>query len=271
MGHSISYDEVNFIETRFAELQINQQSQREYVPYDMKPFVFTTYVYDNCDHNAETLCGEVMHCTNGIMVQPPTTSPAIVETNITNLQSPTTTPTSLPKRRSFQRVTLELEPYYEPKEKIGPKPLGTIERKRSEMDEFISKQSDLLWIFSRYISSIAYDEQQVAGWSGFHYQSTARNESVPHTISYLPAINKSPTKMDTVLEVLQQVKVKSEALGLKYADLVMDHAIYSKALEILTNPIHNDLNSFINLRMGGFHATCNRQTIFICRIKRFAY
>ena len=63
----------------------------------------------------------------------------------------------------------------------------------------------------------------------------------PHNISYHPAINKSPTKMDTVLEVLQQVKVKS-GLALKYADLVMDHAIYSKALELLTNPIHKGLS-----------------------------
>ena len=36
LGHSISYDEVTLIETRFAELQINQQSEREYLYYKIR-------------------------------------------------------------------------------------------------------------------------------------------------------------------------------------------------------------------------------------------
>ena len=62
--------------------------------------------------------------------------------------------------------------------------------------------------------------------------------------------------MDTVQEVLRQVKAKAESLGLESTDLVFDHAIYAKAVEVLTNPANKDLQSFINLRMGPFHACC---------------
>ena len=45
-------------------------------------------------------------------------------------------------------------------------------------------------------------------------------------------------------------------LGLTETDIVLDQAIYAKAVEILMNPIHEELNKFIVLRMGGFHITC---------------
>ena len=50
------------------------------------------------------------------------------------------------------------------------------------------------------------------------------------------------------------MKAKAEALGLTCTDLVLDHAIYAKALEVLQNTNNADLKEFINLRMGGFHA-----------------
>ena len=46
-----------------------------------------------------------------------------------------------------------------------------------------------------------------------------------------------------------------------------DRAIYKLALEVLMNSTNEELKSSINLRMGGFHASC----IFIAVIgKRFA-
>ena len=225
LGHSMSYEEVNYVETYFAELQINQQNLRRYVPFNIKPNVFVTYVYDNCDHNPESLFGETMHCTNGIMIQETTDG---VKTN--------------------------------------PLPMRSVDIASDYFDELLSKQADNLWALARYISVKEDNEQQLPGWSGFHSLSSPKEESGIHTITYLPAINKSPTKLDTVQEVLFQVREKSETLGLKSADLVLDHAIYSKALEILTQPENRELHDFINLRMGGFHATC----IFIAVIgKRF--
>ena len=54
--------------------------------------------------------------------------------------------------------------------------------------------------------------------------------------------------------MLDQVKAKAEKLNLTCTDLVLDHAIYSKALEVTNAPKNDQLRNFINLRMGGFHA-----------------
>ena len=50
------------------------------------------------------------------------------------------------------------------------------------------------------------------------------------------------------------MKAKAEKLSLTCTGLVLDYAIYAKALEVLQNPNNADLKDFINLRMGGFHA-----------------
>lgn len=85
-------------------------------------------------------------------------------------------------------------------------------------------------------------------------------------IGYLSAINQSPTSHDTVLELLSQSKLKAEKLGLTETDVVLDMAIYSKAVEILINPRYIDLKRFVVLRVGAFHIMC----IFIAVIgKRF--
>ena len=55
--------------------------------------------------------------------------------------------------------------------------------------------------------------------------------------------------------MLLQSKANTEHLGLVEADLVVDQAIYAKAVEIMANLAHKDLKDFIVLRMGGFHIT----------------
>ena len=75
-----------------------------------------------------------------------------------------------------------------------------------------------------------------------------------HAILYLPAINASPTNYGTARQFLTQVKAIAEAPGLTCTDLVLDHVIYAKVLEVLKNPNNVDLKEFINPRMSGFHA-----------------
>ena len=70
-----------------------------------------------------------------------------------------------------------------------------------------------------------------------------------HDIHYLPPINASPRNHVTVQEILTQAKATAETLGLICTDLVLDHAIYSKALEVLKNPNNTDLKEFVNFRM----------------------
>ena len=73
---------------------------------------------------------------------------------------------------------------------------------------------------------------------------------------YLPIIRSSPTKMDTVKELLVQCREKVKQLNLMETDLVLDHAIYSKAVEVVMEELYSDSKYFINFRMGGFHETC---------------
>ena len=63
--------------------------------------------------------------------------------------------------------------------------------------------------------------------------------------------------MDTVLELLYQSKTKAEKLNLPNADVVVDQAIYAKAVEIMNNPKFSDLKDFVVLRMGAFHIELN--------------
>ena len=69
-------------------------------------------------------------------------------------------------------------------------------------------------------------------------------------------ICSSQTKMEAVKDVLVQCKEKATQIGLSKTDLVLDHAIYCKAVEIIMNDRHRGLRDFINLRMSSFHATC---------------
>ena len=54
-GHSISYKEINIVETHLAEEQTRIQDDRPYVPNNIQPHTMVTFVYDNCDHNTESI------------------------------------------------------------------------------------------------------------------------------------------------------------------------------------------------------------------------
>ena len=68
-GHSISYNEMNATETMLAEGQSNNENARRYVPSNIQPGMFVTFVYDNCDHHAQSTYNVTLHGTNGIVIQ----------------------------------------------------------------------------------------------------------------------------------------------------------------------------------------------------------
>ena len=69
-------------------------------------------------------------------------------------------------------------------------------------------------------------------------------------------IADSPTKYSTIYEMLIQTKQKAESLNLDQTDLVCDHAVYSKALEVVLAEGNESLKEVINLKMGGFPMMC---------------
>ena len=52
--------------------------------------------------------------------------------------------------------------------------------------------------------------------------------------------------------MLNQIQQRSEILKIDEVDLVLDHAIYAKKLEILVHPENIALQKAINMRMGDF-------------------
>ena len=83
--------------------------------------------------------------------------------------------------------------------------------------------------------------------------STDDSNDCLDNVVYLLSVNKSPTKMAAVNEVLYLVKVKADPLELAKVELVLDHTIHCKALEIISNPMKSNLKNAINLRKGGLH------------------
>ena len=63
--------------------------------------------------------------------------------------------------------------------------------------------------------------------------------------------------MSTAQDALCQVKEKAEGLQNKEVDLVLDHAIYCKAFEVIMDPRKLELRNFVNLRIGAFHVSSN--------------
>ena len=146
----------------------------------------------------------------------------------------------------------ELQPYIKTNGRVNPVSILDIEEDINQLNGWHSKCRDFVYFLLRYQSA---ENQIFPSWKGFFYE-VEKECGDRHTVAYLPTTNKSPTKMDTVQEILFQVKEKAEALNHKETDLVLDHAIYCKAVEIVMQERNEKLRKFINLRMGGFHATC---------------
>ena len=104
-----------------------------YLPSKVVPGLFGTFVYDNGDHNPETINGESMHCTNGILIQKPATIQQPVS------QKPVFN--SYSNKRSFNGIRSDLEPYYSVS-RSSPKPISNIAFQNFTTDKTISKKED---------------------------------------------------------------------------------------------------------------------------------
>ena len=223
-----------------------------------------TFAYDNCDHNTGSIQGSTMHATNGIVIQLKSEQMRQLE------KSESTTLTRQKGNFCKPFYGTELMPYVKSKNKDNPQTLGDVTSNCNKLVGMLGNTDNKIWYFIRY-EHIIYDhnnsEQRLPSWKGFHHLVSPQNHNDSLAIGCLPSINDSPIKYENVQEILLQCKAKVEALNLNVAGLVLYHAIYSKALEILMKKGNRSLRNFINLRMGGFHACC----IFLSVIsKRFA-
>lgn len=159
-GHTISYHEVNALETAFAEVQMHHQLARTYVPPRVIPSKFVTFVYDNCDHNPESLSGISMHVTNGIMIQ---------LSDRSNQSQSNNQDLNIRKRKSFTAMDIDIA-HYKQCERLRPPSLANINGNENLLDQYLSMKADLVWLLLRRQSYIMDQDQNIPAWTGFNYE-----------------------------------------------------------------------------------------------------
>ena len=225
LGHSISYHDVNLVETHIAEEQIANVTTAAYVLNNITPEEFETFVYDNDDFNVESVYGRSYHCTNAIAIQQ--------KSNDRPEQTPApATVTSNYRRRSLKPIINPIKPAVKIP-RSDPQLKYNSEVENNMIYEALAKTEDLTWCFLRVEASVHNQNQTIPGWSGFSAATSDISEGVSN-VTFLPSFNQAPAELSTIAEIVKQVKLKFQALSLKEVNLVADHAIFSKLVEVIT-------------------------------------
>ena len=145
LGHTVSYDEINNIEAKLAEDQANWTEPGKIVPNNIQPTVLITFVYDNCDHNIGSIYNFTLHGTNRIIFH------KCLQT--TNNDTNTNPPVKNVCHRSFKPVSNELQPYIKTKARLNPVAIPIVDTGVNQLNGFLSKCKDLVWLILRYESS----------------------------------------------------------------------------------------------------------------------
>ena len=103
-GHSISYDEVNALQTKLAE----SKSNTSLVPTRIQSGVFVTSCLNNYDRNMESIYSATLHGINSIIIQQLNTQQVEATGNNSAILS-------IERRRSFKPIYHELQSYIKEK------------------------------------------------------------------------------------------------------------------------------------------------------------
>ena len=251
LGHGISYSQLEENDTALClqKLAANN-NQRIILPASIKPHVFTSLAWDNIDRLEETLTGKgTSHRVNGIAVQARVFGPQLPRNGLPCIEKA--------KLRSLDIEHQELEVYVAGK-RVGPQPLLTKETRLQEEKESaqVASIKNLMWVLARLANS---ESQTVPSWTGFNIRTRDQFSVSEDIVEYLPTINAPATEMNTVYEIINQSELIRKELSLQTMVVVMDQALYAKAVEITWK--HKQNFSNILLRMGTFHTICNALSI----------
>ena len=273
-GHTIAYSQVLEAETMLAERKMRDGVCVDEMPscvVKSQPFF---HVIDNNDLNEETRDGKgTMHCTNSIVVQPQ------ISTSLQHRVPPPTLPPptiQATKRKRSLSVLPEVIPDFAGVANVNPKsfaPLLDADLLPSNLESSQGTLTDFVWMLARCCSggdpSQVYTApsnrtQTVPAWTAFN--ALALKDHVPgrSKVGYCPVVNSSPTDVSTVYAILRKCMDRCSSVGLGFTVVVMDQAIYAKAVDIIAQrPL--EFESLIP-RMGAFHISC----VFLAIIgKRF--
>ena len=103
------------------------------------------------------------------------------------------------------------------------------------------------------------DCQTIPSWTGFNIKTRDQELISEDVVGYLPTINAPATELTTVYEILKQSDLIRKELYLDTIIIVMDQALYAKAVLITWK--EKDRISHLLLRMGTFHIIMNALSI----------
>jgi len=178
------------------------------------------------------------------------------------------------KNRSINHISTSVLQYY-PSQREGPSQID--KDVTSQMFQEVQAASaraklvDFGWMLARQpfedtlFNFSENTKQVIPAWTAFNIRLHEDNAPRECCISYSPIIESSPTELPTVFTLLKKSLQTADQLGQQDVIVVLDQAIYAKALEI----VWQDPQQFhrVVLRMGAFHTIC----AFMAAIgKRFA-
>ena len=251
LGHGVSYSQLEEKDTALCLQKLAANlNQRVVLPASIKPYVFTNLAWDNIDRLEETLTGKgTSHRVNGIAVQAKVYGPHLPRDELPRIEKL--------KQRSLNIEHQELAVYV-PGARVGPQPLPTRENHLQEAKKAAQSAciKNLMWILSRQANS---ECQSIPGWTGFNIRTRDQVSVSEDVVEYLPTIHAPATELTTVFEILNQSELIRRELYLQTVVVVMDQALFAKAVEITWK--HKERFGNILLRMGTFHTICNALSI----------
>ena len=251
LGHGVSYSQLEENDTALCLQKLAANlNQRVVLPASIKPHVFTNLAWDNIDRLEEALTGKgTSHRVNGIAVQAKVYGPHLPRGEFPRIEKL--------KQRSINVEYQELAVYVAGT-RVGPQPLPTKENHLQEAKKAAQPAciKNLIWILARQANS---ECQTIPGWTGFNIRTRDQVSVSEDVVEYLPTINAPATELTTVFEILNQSELIRRELYLQTIVVVMDQALFAKAVEITWK--HKERFSNTLLRMGTFHTICNALSI----------
>lgn len=224
----------------YKDLQLFEGSVLENPQEKVYDGTFLQYVFDNADHNINTIDGRnTFHSMGGIEIETPLTLVQRKEP-IKKLKN---IPSSI-KTGKFGHVAIK---YFKKQLNSGWNCVSVENLSNlypiSMSPALTSK--DFLWICGR-----KNHPDYFIGWHGFMEHITKELSYSRSKINFLPFVNAPPSNYDTVYTVLLEADSRRRASGQNHTFVTFDQPLYYKAREIVESC--KELSNVIPV-LGGFH------------------
>lgn len=205
------------------------------------PPVFAQYVYDNADHNAQTLDGKnTIHVAAGIVALHP---PSILGTG--KLVEKLTKLPYAAEVASFGNVPLKDYVDHE-------KSLKSIVYEDVQDYTFGSVAAGLTPVYTTYIWGRFLKVWELPSARGFLEKISHDVECRVSRVLLLPIIDQDSSNPQTIHTALHYAANHAKNLKMQTCFVTFDYALWIKAKQIICNTPDEELKN-VQLRLGGFH------------------